>query len=48
MVWWVCLHDRIDPDYECIYTVWADDATAAGAFAEEHNPGRVCVNVWQA
>ena len=48
MVWWVNLHDSVDPEYECIYTVLAADAAAATAFAEEHNPGRVCVDAWPA
>lgn len=46
MIWWVNLHDSIDPDYECIYTVQAVDAASAAAFAEAHNPGKIAVNVW--
>jgi len=45
MIWWVNLHDSVGPDYECIYTVLADTAPEAAAFAEEHNPGRICVDV---
>lgn len=45
MIWWVTLHDSVDPSYECVYTVLADDEPGAAAFSEEHNPGRICVLV---
>ena len=48
MIWWVNLHDSVDPDYECIYTVLADDAAGAVVFAEAHNPGRVAIDAWPA
>lgn len=44
MIWLVTVIDPNDPDYLCQYTVLADTADAAKAFAEFHNPGLIATD----